>query len=453
MNLARMLATRAEEGNPVKVGIIGAGKFGAMYLSQARLTVGTHVLGIADLNVEGARNQLRHIGWEEERFAATSFDDARGNGSTFITDDAEALIKADGLEVLIDATGDPAVGIKHCLLAIENGRHVIMVNVEADVVAGPLLAAKARDAGVVYSMAWGDQPALICEHVDWARACGFKVVCAGKGTRYLPSFHQSTPDTVWDHFGWDREVVERGRLNPKMFNSFIDGTKSGIEMTAVCNATGLRAQPDGLSFPSSSRLELAEICKPRSAGGWVDFAGTTEVVSSLNRDGSEVPVNLQYGTYVVIEAETDYATYCFEEYNMLHDSSFKYAALYRPTHMIGLELGISVASAALRGEATGAAIGFNADVVATAKRPMKAGDVLDGEGGYCVWGKQTPADVSLREGYLPLGLANDVLLTRDIGMGERLRWSDVKIDETSQAVRVRREMEARFARPNIRAAE
>lgn len=217
--------------------------------------------------------------------------------------------------------------------------------------------------------------------------------------------------------------------------------------------TGLRAQPDGLSFPSSSRLELAEICKPRSAGGWVDFAGTTEVVSSLNRDGSEVPVNLQYGTYVVIEAETDYATYCFEEYNMLHDSSFKYAALYRPTHMIGLELGISVASAALRGEATGAAIGFNADVVATAKRPMKAGDVLDGEGGYCVWGKQTPADVSLREGYLPLGLANDVLLTRDIGMGERLRWSDVKIDETSQAVRVRREMEARFARPNIRAAE
>lgn len=453
MNLSRMLAKRAEEGNPVRVGIIGAGKFGAMYLSQARLTKGTHILGIADLDVARAKDQLRHIGWEEERFAATGFDDARRNGSTFVTDDAEALIKADGLEVLIDATGDPAVGIKHCLMAIENGRHVVMVNVEADVVAGPLLAAKAEEAGVVYSMAWGDQPALICEHVDWARSVGFKVVCAGKGTRYLPRYHQSTPDTVWENFGFDLEMVKRGRMNPKMFNSFIDGTKSGIEMSAVCNATGLRPQADGLHFPPSSRLELAEVCKPKSAGGQVDFAGTTEVVSSLYRDGSEVPVHLQFGTYVVIEAETDYATYCFEEYRMLHDSSFRYAALYRPTHMIGLELGVSVASAALRKEPTGCPIGFYSDVVATAKRDLKAGEMLDGEGGFCVWGKQTPAETSLENGYLPLGLAHNVKLLRDVKQGEPLGWADVQVDETAQAVKVRREMEARFARPNVRAAE
>lgn len=453
MNLSRMLAKRAEEGRPVRVGIIGAGKFGAMYLSQARLTKGTHVVGIADLDVARAKDQLRHIGWEAERFAATGFADAMKHGSTFVTDDAEALIRAEGLEVLIEATGDPAVGIRHCLLAIEHGRHVVMVNVEADVVAGPLLAAKAEAAGLVYSLAWGDQPALICEHVDWARSVGFKVVCAGKGTRYLPRYHESTPDTVWDNFGWDLEVVKRGRLNPKMFNSFIDGTKSGIEMTAVCNATGLRPQPDGLHFPPSSRMELAEVCKPRAAGGQVEFEGTTEVVSSLYRDGTEVPVHLQYGTYVVIEAETDYATYCFEEYHMLHDSSFRYAALYRPTHMIGLELGVSVASAALRKEPTGSPVGFLSDVVATAKRDLKAGEMLDGEGGYCVWGKQTPADDSLRNGYLPLGLAQNVKLRRDVGKGERLAWADVEVDETSQAVKVRREMEARFARPNARAAE
>lgn len=453
MNLSRMLARRAEEGNPVRVGIIGAGKFGAMYLSQARLTKGTHVLGIADLDVPRARDQLRHIGWEAERYAATGFDDARQNGTTFVTDDAEGLIRADGLEVLIDATGDPAVGIRHCLLAIEYGRHVVMVNVEADVVAGPLLAARAEAAGVVYSMAWGDQPALICEHVDWARSVGFKVVCAGKGTRYLPRYHESTPDTVWENFGFDLEMVKRGRMNPKMFNSFIDGTKSGIEMAAVCNATGLRPQPDGLHFPPSSRLELAEVCKPRSAGGQVDFAGTTEVVSSLYRDGSEVPVDLQFGTYVVVEAETDYATYCFEEYRMLHDRSYRYAALYRPTHMIGLELGVSVASAALRKEPTGSPVGFFADVVATAKRDLKAGEILDGEGGYSVWGKQTPADVSLENGYLPLGLAHNVKLLRDIRQGERLAWADVQVDESSQAVKVRREMEARFARPNVHAAE
>jgi predicted homoserine dehydrogenase-like protein len=452
MNLSRMLSAREAEGRPVRVGIIGAGKFGAMYLSQARLTQGVHILGVADLNPARARDQLKHIGWEPDRFAATSFEDARAHRSTFITDNADALIAADGLDVLIEATGDPAAGIKHCLQAIEHGRHVIMVNVEADVVAGPLLAAKAEAAGVVYSMAWGDQPALIAEHVDWARACGFKVVCAGKGTRYLPRYHASTPETVWDNFGFSQEMVERGRMNPKMFNSFVDGTKSGIEMTAVCNATGLLPQPDGLLFPPSSGPGVAEVCKPTTAGGVVTLTdpdiGTTEVISSLDRDGNTVPEHIQFGTYVVIEAETDYATFCFEEYKMLPDSSYKYAALYRPIHMIGLELGISVASVALRGEPTGSPVAFHSDVVATAKKDMAAGEMLDGEGGYCVWGKQTPADASLAEGYLPLGLAHNVKLTRPIKQGERLRWSDVVIDETSQAVKIRREMEARFARPN-----
>lgn len=445
MNLSRMLAAREEEGRPVRVGIIGAGKFGAMYLAQARLTRGVHVLGVADLDPGRARDQLRHIGWEAERYDAKGFSEALEARKTFVTDDAMALIAADGLEVLIEATGDPGAGLRHARAAIAAGRHVVMVNVEADVVAGPLLAEEARAKGVVYSMAWGDQPALISEHVDWARTCGFKVVCAGKGTRYMPSFHQSTPETVWDHFGWSEEVVKRGRLNPKMFNSFIDGTKSGIEMTAVCNATGLLPQEGGLKFPPSSRFELAEVVKPKSAGGSSDFAGTTEVVSSLSRNGEPIEGHLQYGTYVVIEAETDYATYCFEEYDMLPDSSFRYGSLYRPTHMIGMELGVSVASAACRGEPTGSPDGFRSDVVATAKKPLKAGEVLDGEGGFCVWGKQAPAAVSVREGYLPLGLASGVPLVRDVAEGEPLRWSDVTLDETDDALKIRREMEARFA--------
>ena len=448
MNLSRMLAQREAAGDPVKVGIIGCGKFGAMYLSQARLTKGIHVVGIADLNVARAGETLTHIGWEAERFAARSFDDAEKHRSTFITDDSASLIRDGGLDVLIEATGDPAAGIRHCLMAISHGLHVVMVNVEADVVAGPLLARKAELAGTVYSLAWGDQPALIAEHVDWARACGFKVVSAGKGTRYLPSFHQSTPDTVWDHFGWDPEVVKRGRLNPKMFNSFIDGTKSGIEMSAVCNATGLTPQPDGLAFPPCSRFDLAEVCKPVGNGGTLAHSGTTEVVSSLTRDGADVEGHLQYGTFVVIEGETDYARYCFEEYHMLPDSSFRFASLYRPTHMIGLELGISVASAALRGEPTGSPIAFNSDVVATAKRDLAKGEMLDGEGGFSVWGKQTPARTSLDEGYLPLGLAQNVKMKRSVATGERLKWTDVEIDNSDDAVKVRREMEAMFAGPN-----
>ena len=448
MNLHRLLVERAEANNPVKVGLIGAGKFGAMFLAQARLTDGMQLLGIADLNLDRARQTLQTTGWPEEQFSADSFANALTSGKTYLTDDSEALIKADGLEVLIDATGDPAAGIRHCLMAIEHGRHVVMVNVEADVVAGPLLARKAQQAGVVYSLAWGDQPALICEHVDWARAAGFKVVCAGKGTRYLPKFHQSTPETVWDYFHVGADIAERGGMNPKMFNSFIDGTKSGIEMTAVCNSTGLTPQPDGLNFTPCSFYDLAETLKPKSAGGTVSHAGTTEVISSLHRDGSPVENDLMMGTYVVIEADNDYVRHCFEEYRMLPDSTFDYAALYRPTHMIGLELGISVASAALRGEATGAPTGFRSDVVATAKRDLKAGEILDGEGGYCVWGKQMPAEMSLEIGGLPLGLASSVKLKRDIKQDEKLSWNDVEFDANDNAIKVRREMELAFSRRN-----
>ena len=451
MNLARMLAERAAENNPIRVGLIGAGKFGTMFLAQLRRTKGMHLVAIADLAPARARAALLSCGWEAERATADSFADAVRTGKTFLTEDAAALLASAQIDVVVEATGDPAAGIRHCLGAIAGGKHIVMVNVEADVLAGPLLAQRARAAGVIYSLAYGDQPALICEHVDWARACGFEVVSAGKGTRYHPNFHQSTPDTVWDCFGLTQEKAARGGMNPKMFNSFIDGSKSGIEMTAVCNATGLTPQPHGLSFPPATCNDLARICKPRERGGVLAHKGTVEVVSSLNRDMTPVPHHLQMGTYVVVEAGHEYVRHCAEEYNMLPDETFEHIALYRPTHMIGLEIGISVATIALRGEPTGAPDGFRADVVATAKRTLLAGEVLDGEGGYCVWGKQMPAAQSLAEGCLPLGLAHRVTLKHTIAEGASIRWSDVEIDADDPAVRVRREMEAAFARPNAEA--
>ena len=444
MNLHRMLGRRAEEGHPVGVGLIGAGKFGTMFLTQARLTAGLHITGIADLDVGRAQASCSLAGWPEDQFTLGDVGSAENSGPTVIGEDASALIANPAVDVIIDATGHPSAGITHCLKAIDQGKHVVMVNVEADVVAGPLLARKAEAAGVVYSLAWGDQPALISEHVDWARSCGFKVVCAGKGTRYLPHYHGLTPESVWDILKQYLQVDENSDINPKMFNSFLDGTKSGIEMSAVCNATGLKPQADGLMFPPASRFELADICKPEASGGKLSADGTTECVSSMYRDGSDVPHNLVMGTFVVIEGETDYARECFRQYHMLQDKSGQFAALYRPTHMIGLELGISVASAALRGEPTGSPICFNSDVVATAKRPLKAGEMLDGEGGYMVWGKQMPAATSLQLGGLPLGLAQGVKVTRDITEGTRLTWSDVEIDEADHAVQVRREMEAAF---------
>lgn len=223
MNLHRMLLERAGKKGPIRVGLIGAGKFGTMFLAQARLTPGMHVLGIADLNVERAREACRRTHWPAEQTAAPSLAAALKTGATHLTDDGMALIAADGLEVVIDATGSPSVGIRHALTAIEQGRHMVMVTVEADVLAGALLARRAKRAGVVYSLAYGDQPALICELVDWARASGFSVVCAGKGTRYHPDFHASTLDTVWENFGWSAETVAKAGANPKMFNSLSTG--------------------------------------------------------------------------------------------------------------------------------------------------------------------------------------------------------------------------------------
>jgi predicted homoserine dehydrogenase-like protein len=421
MNLHRLLGQRLEQGRPVRVGLIGAGKFGSMFLSQVPSTPGIEVAAIADLAPDRAREACRRVGWTEERIGATRF-----------TDDAAAMMARPDVEVVVEATGHAPAGIAHARRAIAEGKHVVMVNVEADVLAGVALAREAARAGVVYSLAYGDQPALICELVDWARACGFRVLAAGKGTKYLPEYHASTPATVWGYYGLTEEQARIGGMNPQMFNSFLDGTKSAIEMAAVANATGLMPPPDGLGFPPCGTHEMAALLRP---------AGEVEVVSSLHRDGTQVANDLRWGVYVLFEAPNDYTARCFTEYGVVTDASGRVSALYRPFHLIGLELNISILSAALRGEATGAPTGFRGDVVCTAKRNLRAGEMLDGEGGGCVWGKLLPATTSLKIGGLPIGLANHVKLVRDVRAGQCVTWSDVQIDQTDAAYRYRRDME------------
>ena len=445
MNLSRMLDKREAEHQPVRVAVIGCGKFATMYLTQARTTPGIHIVGIADLDLDRARANLQSAGWPQSQSDATAVDVAIASGGTCLTEDAVSLIGDERIDVVVEATGIPHAGIRHCQAAIRAGHHVVMVNVEADVLAGPLLAQQARDAGVIYSLAWGDQPALICEHVDWARSCGFEVTAAGKGTRYLPEYHSLTPNTVWNVLRQYLDIDDPNSINLQMFNSFLDGSKSAIEMTAVCNATGLMPQVAGLTFPPASRFSLADVCKPEEDGGVLTRPGTTEVVSSLKRSGEPVDHHLAMGTFVVVKPNTDYARQCFREYHMLPDESGLYGALYRPTHMIGLELGLSIASVALRGAPTGQPYCIASDVVAVAKRDLKAGEILDGEGGHCVYGKQIPASLSTAKDALPLGLSGGVTLVRDVGAGQVLCEADAALDNSDEAVKARRMMASGFA--------
>ena len=452
MSLYAQLQRRAAEKKPIRVGLIGAGKFGSMYLAQIPRTPGVHLIAIADLSPDAARRNLARVGWSDERTRATSIANAVETGATHVGDDWRALVAHPAIDVVVECTGSPVHAVEHCLAAFACGKHVVNVTVEADAFCGPLLARKAADAGVVYSLAFGDQPALICDLVDWARTCGFPVTAAGRGHKWLPHFSESTPETVWGNYGLTPEQAERGGLNPKMFNSFLDGSKPAIESTAVANATGLTVPSNGLLYPPASVEDIPFVTRPISEGGVLERKGMVEVISSLEPDGRSIPYDIRMGVWVTVEGETEYVRNCFEEYNAHTDPSGRYFTLYKRWHLIGLEVGVSVANVALRGEATGVATCWNADVVATAKRDLTPGDVLDGEGGYTVWGKLLPAETSTRIGGLPLGLAHDVKVTRPIAKGQSLAWSDVAIDTSTSAYRLRREMEALFAAPQLKTA-
>jgi predicted homoserine dehydrogenase-like protein len=420
----------ARADRPVRVGLIGAGKFGSMFLSQVPTTPNMVVAGIADLDMERAKSTCRSVGWSDAYLSGTAF-----------YDNAAAMMDACAPDVVVEATGNPLVGITHARQAIARGIHIVMVNVEADVLAGGFLAEEARQAGVVYSMAYGDQPALTIELVEWARSCGFDVVAAGKGTKYLPNYHYSTPDTVWDHYGLTPDQAKDAGMNSQMFNSFLDGTKSALEMAAISNGTGLKAPENGLAFPAAGMDDLAHILRPRALGGQLDHSGMVEVVTSIERDSRPVYRDLRWGVYVVIEAPNDYAAACFKQYGMNTDSTGRFSAMYKPFHLIGLELNASILSAALLGKPTGSTQAFHSDVVATGKKDLNAGEMLDGEGGFTVYGKLCPARNSLALNALPIGLAHRVKLKANVQKDQVIRWSDVDIDLTMEAVIVRKAME------------
>ena len=433
MFLEKKINELIDNKKTVNVTIIGAGKFGSMFLSQAPYTKGLNVFTICDLNIDKAKKACREVGWGEDQI-----------NNVIFTEDFEKAINDDEVDVVVEATGHPSSGIKHARTCFKYGKHVIMVNVEADVLAGPSLSAEANSAEVVFSMAYGDQPSLTLEIIEWARASGFKVTAAGKGTKYMPEYHYSTPKTVWDHYGLTSDEAEKAGMNSKMFNSFLDGTKSSLEMSAIANASGLNVPNNGLLFPPCGMDDLASLLKEKNKGGILEKNEQVEVVSSLERDGRPVFKDLRWGVYAVLQAPNEYAASCFKQYGMNTDQSGEFSAMYKPFHLIGMELNTSIFSAALLKLPTGQTKYFKGDVVSVSKKNLKKGEKLDGEGGFTVWGKLIPASTSLNLKALPIGLANDMFLKKDIDKDKIITWNDVEFDTNDEIISYRHQMENKF---------
>ena len=433
MFLEKKINELIDNKKTVNVTLIGAGKFGSMFLSQAPYTKGLNVFTICDLNIDKAKKACREVGWSEDQI-----------NNIIFTEDFEKAINDDEVDVVVEATGHPSSGIKHARTCFKYGKHVIMVNVEADVLAGPSLSAEANSAEVVFSMAYGDQPSLTLEIIEWARASGFKVTAAGKGTKYMPEYHYSTPKTVWDHYGLTSDEAEKAGMNSKMFNSFLDGTKSSLEMSAIANASGLNVPNNGLLFPPCGMDDLASLLKEKNKGGILEKNQQVEVVSSLERDGRPVFKDLRWGVYAVLQAPNDYAASCFKQYGMNTDQSGEFSAMYKPFHLIGMELNTSIFSAALLKLPTGQTKYFKGDVVSVSKRNLKKGEKLDGEGGFTVWGKLIPASTSLNLKALPIGLANDMYLKNYINKDKIITWNDVEFVSNDEIINYRHQMENKF---------
>ena len=316
---------------PIKVAFIGCGKFVSMFLAQynqlQKITIDT----IVDINIDNAKKNCLKSGLTTETV----------NKINFVTTLDEAIDR--DVEVFIEATGNPIIGTVHAVKIIKNKKHIILVNVEADVTCGKYLADLAKENNVICSMAYGDQPSLIMEQIEWAQLNGFSVVCAGKGTKYHPDFEYSTPDTVWGHYGLSKERAEiESGMNPKMFNSFLCGDKSAIEMCAVSNASNLKCPSSGLTFPPVGVYDIAKKLIPKVEGGLIDYEGQVEVISSIDLNQKDIPNDLRWGVYIVIKAQNQYVKNCFKDYGMVTDSSGSYSAIWRPYHYIGLELAQSI---------------------------------------------------------------------------------------------------------------
>lgn len=440
--LYQKLLHRERDGRPIRVGVIGAGTFGMQIIAQTCRMKGMRVSAVVDLQPDRGRHALQRGGIDprdvRQADTARDVDRAIEEDRPVVTGDLAAML-ASRVDVVIEATGNPEAGAKHAADTIAAGKHLVMVTVEADVVVGPLLKARADAAGVMYSLAYGDEPALAAELCDWARALGFRVIAAGKGTRFIPEFRKATPDDVPRLYGFSGKDY-----NAQVFCSFLDGTKHAIEMAALANATGLSVDIRGMHFPALDLRDLPDVLCHRRHGGILNTEGVVEAVSAMRVDQTCVERSIRGGVYAVLEAPDGFAADSLETYGeiigMVIGKRSRHLVIYRPQHFVGHEVAIGVARMMLYHETVGHPVGHFCDVVAVAKKRLPAGTMLDGEGGYCVAGILERAEIARAEQLLPIGLVGGAEMVREVREGAALTRADVRLRDSFLS-RLRREQE------------
>ena len=420
--LAKDLATRATSGRPVRIGLIGCGEMGTDIVTRAAMMDGVDVAAICELNVPHAHRAVSiatgEDGHSKDATSTGALNAFIESGKTAITDNADLILESGLIDVVIDATGIPAVGAEIGLRAMERGKHLTMMNVEADVTIGAYLRHEAERLGVVYSLGAGDEPSSCMELIEFVTAMGHKVVCAGKG-KNNPLNIDATPDA------YEAEAIRRN-MNPRLLVEFVDGSKTAVEMAAIGNATGLIPDVDGMHGPAAGPKELAKVLIPQKDGG---------ILSGIGKVDYSIGKGVSPGVFCIVEAEHPRI---HERMKDLKMGDGPYYEFIRPYHLTSLEVPLTCARAVLYGKADMVPLDKPVvEVCALAKKDLQPGDTLDqiGEYAYRAWAMEVGRAQAARA--LPAGMLTGAKVTAPIKKGELITLANTTLPH-SRLVELRR---------------
>jgi predicted homoserine dehydrogenase-like protein len=425
MELYNHLLKREEEGEPIRLGLVGCGQMGSGMVHVTNRMAGMRTAAISDIDVNRPLAELKSIGVPESEICVTSnrgeAEDALAKGKYVVTEDGVLLTQLESLDVLVEATGYTEIGAEVAWNSIMNGKNIVMLNVETDVTVGVFLSRMAKKAGCIYTVASGDEPGVCKMLYDFSRTIGFEVVCLGKG-KNNPLNHYATPESC-------REEAESKDMNPKMLSSFQDGTKTMVEMAAVSNATGLVPDVPGMHGPRVDLRDLVNVFIPKEDGGILSKRGCVEYST-----GKVAP-----GVFAVVATD---------EPRIIKDMKFlgmgdgPYYMFYRPFHLCNVETPISAAETVIYGETTVIARTMVSEVVARAKRDLKVGEIIQGIGSADIFNTIYTYEEARAKKGIPMGIAPGGEVLEDIGKGEMLTEVNFAPDASSFVYKLRQMQDA-----------